>query len=141
MRNRWGRAIAAGVLAELVIIGSIMFAIVLIRKLMGPTAESMAMAHTAATWTELIGGPILVFFVTRWVVRPLSSLQIAHALVVVSVAVAGQLSIFSGTVAEGHAPMWIVASAVVLKIAGAVAAAVLARRTVGGPPEPLASPS
>ena len=139
-KNRWGWAIGAGVLAEVVIIVSIIVAIVLIRK-MGPAAEGMAMAHSAATWIELIGGPILVFFAARWVVRPLSSYHVAHALVVVGVAVAGQLSIFSGTVADGHAPLWIVAMAVVLKIAAAIAAAVLARRIAGGPPQPLASPS
>jgi hypothetical protein len=131
--NRWGRAVAAGVLAEVVIIGSIMFAIVLLRKMTGPTAQGMAMAHSTASWTELIGGPIVVFLATRWVVRPLSSLQIPHALVVVGLAVAGQLSIFSGTVAEGHAPLWIVAAAVTLKIAAAVAAAVQARGAAAVP--------
>jgi hypothetical protein len=127
-RHRWGRAIGAGVLTELVIIGSIMFTIVIIRKTMGATTQSMAAAHSAASWIELLGGPILVFLAVRWLVRPLPSLQMAHALVAVGLAVAGQLSIFSGTVAEGHAPFWIVALAVVLKISAAVAAAVLARR-------------
>jgi hypothetical protein len=128
-KHRWGSAIGAGVLAELVIIGSIMFAIVIVRKTMGPSGQAMVMAHSVASWIEVIAGPVLVFFAARWVVRPLSAFHMTHALVVVGLAVAGQLSIFSSTVAEGHAPLWIVALAVMLKIAAAVAAAMLARRT------------
>ena len=128
VRHRWGRAIGTGLLAEVVIIGSIMVAIVVIKKVVG--AGGMALAHSTASWTELIGGPLMIYFATRWVVRPLSGLHVPHALVLVGVAVALQLSIFWSTVAEGHAPLWIVALAVVLKIAAAVTAAVLAQRTV-----------
>jgi hypothetical protein len=139
--KRWGSAVGAGVLAELAIIGSIMFAIVLVRKLMGSGGDAMMMAHSVATWIELVAGPVLMFLAVRWVVRPLSSLHVAHALVVAAVAVAGQLSIFSSTVAEGHAPLWIVALAVVVKLAAAVAAAVIARQAARGQPQVMASPS
>ena len=127
--NRWVRAFFAGLLTEMVVILTIVGAIVIIRNKTNPRSfEAMQMAHDAASWIEVILGPILVFLVARWVVRGLVSSHMAHALVVALVAVAGQLSIFIQTVREGHAPAWIVALAVVLKIAAAIAAAGLTQR-------------
>ena len=129
LKQRWGMAVVAGIMAEVVIIATIMLAIVVIKKTMGATARGMVMAHTTAAWTELLWGPVIVFLFTRWIVRPLASLHIPHALLIAALAVAGQLSLFTSTVREGHAPLWIVVLAVVVKIAAAVLAATLARRS------------
>ena len=133
-RNRWIRAFFAGLLAQLLILLTTVGAILIIRKRTGPTFEGMEMAHSAASWIEVILGPILIFLAARLVVRGLASLHLQHALVVAIIAISGQLSIFIQTVREGHAPAWIVVLAVLLKLGAAVAAATLAQRQV--PPQP-----
>ena len=137
--NRWVRAFLSGLLAQVLVLGTIAGAIIMIRNRTGPTFEGMQMAHSAASWIEVILAPIVVFLIAWWVTRGLASNHLAHALIVALVAVAGQLSIFIETVREGHAPAWIVVLAVVLKIGAGVAAAKYTQRSSGGSASPTPS--
>ena len=128
-RNRWGRALGAGVLVELafiVLISATMaiYAATVSRK----AAEFMPFGHAAIVWYAYIGGPIVTFVLTRWALRPLSSAHVAHALVVAGTAVAIHIFVAAGSIAEGTASLLVYALAEALKVAAAVAAAMLAQR-------------
>jgi hypothetical protein len=133
--NRWGRAIGAGVLVELALVIVISLVMVIYSMPGRSTAELMAFGDRAGSWLACIGGPIATFLLARWALRPLSSAHMAHALVVAGVAVAIHMLMVAGMIAGGHPFQWIFALADALKVAGGVAAALLARRNAGGSPQ------
>jgi hypothetical protein len=137
--NRWGRAIGAGVLVEVLLFAVIILSALAFRKFGPRTANVPAFLHGFGSWVACVGGPIVTFLCARWALRPVSAAHMAHALVVAGVAAAIHVPLYLGMTAE-WGWQWQFYLAIAVMIGAGAAAALLAKR--GAPPgTPPASPT
>jgi len=121
-RDRWLRAIAYGLLAEVATIITIIIIVMVYRYVIAPgqaDAIYAAFGERAGGWVGIIGGTFYVFLFARWLVRRLSDNRIAHGIVVAVAAIA--LSVTGSLVGHHGVPMGYIVASVLKLAAGALA--------------------
>jgi hypothetical protein len=125
---RWGRALSAGILAELATIVLIVLVVTLYRVVQPARAPGDVEAFGARAGAVLgpLGGAVFTFLFALWVARGVRTQRIAHGLMVAVGAIALHLA---GALAtpDGYRPLYVMADALKLA-AGALAGYVAQRR-------------
>jgi hypothetical protein len=122
---RWGRAVLAGLLAEVATIALIVAAVTAYRFSGASGLSVDAFGARAGAVLGPLGGVVFTFLFARWVVRGLRERAVAHGLVVAAGAIALHVAGAVGAHGGYHA---VAAAADALKLAAGALAGYLAQR-------------
>jgi len=130
-RDRWLRAIAYGLLAEVATIITIIVIVMLYRFVIArglSDAEYMAFGGRVGTIVGPIGGAIYVFIFARLLMRRIETRWVAHGILVATGAIA--LSVAGSIAGHQGVPSGYIAASALKLIAGAAAGFLASRRAV-----------